>query len=51
VSTLAFLFLLVSLLGIAAAVFAVLTDRLIEHWRDADLQDRINRARWPSKGA
>ena len=40
---------LLILLGLAAVVIAVLTDRLIEHWRDADLQDRINRARWPSK--
>ena len=48
-STLAHLGLLIGSLGLAAAVIAVLTDRLIEHWRAADLQDRINRARWPSK--
>lgn len=48
-TTLAYLCLLIVSLGIAAAAIAVLTDRLIEHWRDADLQDRINRARWPSK--
>lgn len=50
-STLAYLCCLIGFLGTAAAVIAVLTDRLIEHWRDADLQDRINRARWPNKGA
>lgn len=48
-STLGYLCSLIVSLGTAAAVIAVLTDRLIEHWRDADLQDRINRARWPSK--
>lgn len=48
-STLAYLVCLIASLSLAAAVIAVLTDRLIEHWRDADLQDRINRARWPSK--
>ena len=48
-STLAYLVCLIASLSLAAAVIAVLTDRLIEHWRDADLQDRINRARWPNK--
>lgn len=48
-STIAYLVCLIASLSLAAAVIAVLTDRLIEHWRDADLQDRINRARWPSK--
>ena len=48
-STLAYLCCLIGFLGIVAAVIAVLTDRLIEHWRSADLQDRINRARWPNK--
>lgn len=46
-STLAYLVCLIASLSLAAAVIAVLTDRLIEHWRDADLQDRINRAKWP----
>ena len=48
-STLTYLCCLIGFLGLAAAVIAVLTDRLIERWRAADLQDRINRARWPSK--
>ena len=48
-NTLAYLVCLIVSLGIAAAVIAVLTDRLIERWRAADLQDRINRARWPNK--
>lgn len=50
-STLAYLCILIVSLSLAAAVIAVLTDRMIEHWRDADLQDRINRAKWPNKGA
>ena len=50
-STLTYLGCLIASLGTAAAVIAVLTDRLIEHWRSADLQDRINRAKWPNKGA
>lgn len=48
-STLAYLCILIVSLSLAAAVIAVLTDLMIEHWRDADLQDRINRARWPNK--
>jgi archaellum component FlaG (FlaF/FlaG flagellin family) len=50
-STLAYLCLLIVSLGIAAAVIAVLTDRLVERWQSTDLQDRINRAKWPNKGA
>ncbi len=50
-STLAYLGLLIGALGIAAAVIAVLTDRIVERLHAADLQDRINRARWPNKGA
>ena len=42
---------LLILLGLAAAVIAVLTDKLVERWQSADLQDRINRAKWPNKGA
>lgn len=48
-STLTHLCCLIVFLGIAVAVIAALTDRLIEHWRDADLQDRINRAKWPKR--
>lgn len=48
-TTLAYLCCLIGFLSLAAAVIAVLTDRLIERWRAADLQDRINRARWPNK--
>lgn len=50
-STIAYLSLLIGSLSAAAAVIAILADRLVEHWRAADLQDRINRARWPGKGA
>lgn len=50
-STLAHLGLLIGSLGLAAAVIAVLTDKLVERWQSADLQDRINRAKWPNKGA
>lgn len=50
-STLAYLGLLIGSLGLAAAVIAVLTDRIVERLHAADLQDRINRARWPNKGA
>lgn len=48
-STIAHLVCLIASLSLAAAVIAVLTDRLTQHWRASDLQDRINRARWPNK--
>ncbi len=50
-STLAYLGLLIVALGIAAAVIGVLTDRIVERLHAADLQERINRAKWPNKGA
>ncbi len=48
-TTLTYLCLLIVSLSLAAAVIAVLTDRIVERLHAADLQERINRARWPKE--
>jgi len=49
-STLVYLCCLIGFLGIAAGFAGLLADllaeKLIQSWRAADLQERINRARW-----
>lgn len=48
-TTVEFLVFLIACLAVAVFVIVALSELLIDHLRAADLQDRINRARWPNK--